>query len=555
MNENRLENVIVVGAGLGGMATALAASQQGYSVTILEAGDKVGGAAAYSGGQVWIPANHTAAEAGLKDTVEEAVQYIESLATDYPELLDKDAMNAWLRESPRAARYFEEIGAVKWDLISNFADYFQDAPGSKEDGRYLTAVFDGSKLGDWRNKLHISPHFPMGQTYNDLFSEGWRELEVSGGEENPNDGVSKGVSAFAIQKSDNTNNQSDSNSRPEDLLGFGTGIAASFLARVLQDNNITIKLNHRVTSLKTDGDAVVGVTGVTGEAQFEFDGPVVLATSGLDWNPELVEEYFGVPWEHSGSVAPNTLRGDGAELAQSVGGAIVKFPPQTAPLLTGFPAEDGQSYEYCLEHAYPHSFIVDSTGKRFCDDSYYRDIVWQSLDSDDPHLPIYLIWDEEHHQRYGMGTVEPGQPYRSDIVAQGSTLKELGERLGINGDQLETTAKEFNQHAVKGEDPKFGRGSRQPVRRYSGDPSHPLHPNVAPVDKAPFFGMKLHFLGIGISISGIRLDSVGRVLNATGNSVRGLYGAGSVGAFTTSGSGYNSGYALSRGITHGLLIE
>src|SRR5699024_1788225 len=108
--------------------------------------------------------------------------------------------------------------------------------------------------------------------------------------------------------------------------------------------------------------------------------------------------------------------------------------------------EDGQSYEYCLEHAYPHSFIVDSTGKRFCDDSYYRDIVWQSLDSDDPHLPIYLIWDEEHHQRYGMGTVEPGQPYRSDIVAQGSTLKELGERLGINGDQLETTAKEFNQH-------------------------------------------------------------------------------------------------------------
>jgi 3-oxosteroid 1-dehydrogenase len=557
MSNQHEKTLIVIGAGLGGMATALAASQHGYAVTIFESGEKAGGAASYSGGQVWVPANHVARNTGMQDSFEEAVQYIEGLATAFPEILDREAMISWLRESPRAAEYFERIGAVTWDLIPNFADYFQDAPGAKEDGRYITAVFDGEKLNGWRDKLHISPHFPIGQTYDDLFSEGWRELEVSDGDHDAEhaNAVAKGVSAFGARAEDVAGDSAPSSAeRPRDLLSFGTGIAASFLARVVEDDRISVKLQHRVTDLITEHGRVVGVRADADGTAVEARGPVVIATSGLDWDAELVEEYFDLEWSNSGSVAPNTLRGDGARLARSVGGEVIKFPPRTAPLLTGYPAADGESYEYCLEHAYPHSFIVDSTGKRFCDDSYYRDIVWQSLDPENPRTPFYLIWDEQHHQRYGMGATPPGGEYRSEIVFSGSTLQELGAKLGIDGEQLEATAAQFNGPAAQGKDPQFGRGSRQPVRRYSGDPAHPLHPNVGPVTDAPFFGMKLHLLGTGISISGIRFDPVGRVVGADGEAIPGLYGAGSAGAFTTSGSGYNSGYALSRAITHGLLI-
>ena len=51
-------DVIVVGAGLRGLATVLASADRGLDVVVLEKSDMVGGAAAYSRGHVWIPGNY-----------------------------------------------------------------------------------------------------------------------------------------------------------------------------------------------------------------------------------------------------------------------------------------------------------------------------------------------------------------------------------------------------------------------------------------------------------------------------------------------------------------
>lgn len=59
--------VIVVGAGLSGLATALGVALRGGHAVILESSDMVGGAAAYSGGMVWVGANHVAAREGIAD--------------------------------------------------------------------------------------------------------------------------------------------------------------------------------------------------------------------------------------------------------------------------------------------------------------------------------------------------------------------------------------------------------------------------------------------------------------------------------------------------------
>ena len=67
MSAAEQDTVIVVGAGLAGLATAIGAAVNGRRVTVFEAADNVGGAAAYSGGQVWVGANHVAAREGIDD--------------------------------------------------------------------------------------------------------------------------------------------------------------------------------------------------------------------------------------------------------------------------------------------------------------------------------------------------------------------------------------------------------------------------------------------------------------------------------------------------------
>jgi 3-oxosteroid 1-dehydrogenase len=78
---------------------------------------------------------------------------------------------------------------------------------------------------------------------------------------------------------------------------------------------------------------------------------------------------------------------------------------------------------------------------------------------------------------------------------------------------------------------------------------------LGPVREAPFHGMRMLFVGTGIGCSGVRIDGDGRVVDDAGAWVRGLYAAGSSAATTTFGTGYNSGMALSRGLTLAYLIS
>ena len=91
------DEVIVVGAGLSGLATALGLALRGRSVTVFEAGELLGGAAAYSGGQIWCGGNHVAVRQGIEgDTLELAERYVRAIAHSHPEVLDEQAMRRWL---------------------------------------------------------------------------------------------------------------------------------------------------------------------------------------------------------------------------------------------------------------------------------------------------------------------------------------------------------------------------------------------------------------------------------------------------------------------------
>lgn len=551
MNERMDADLVVVGAGLAGLATAIAAAEHGCRVIVLEAAERVGGAAAYSGGMVWVPNNDLMARDGLSDCLDDAIAYIEAVAGDDERCFDRRAMRRWLETAPRAARFFEECGAVAWQMIPNMPDYYE-VRGAKPEGRSLTAVFDGARLGAWRDRIRISPHFPVGTTYDELFGL----AQPSNADATETRGFSSfryaGASADVATYFSSSVGRVGAGVKPADCLSFGTGVVAGFVARAAAHRRISIRLSQRVRSLIVEDGAVVGARVETADGTVEYRGPVALATSGYDWNPALVSRYLTLDADDAGSVAPNTLRGDGIGLAEAVGAQIVSFPPGSVPMLPGFRIDDG-TYRYSHEHAYPHCFLVDRSGQRFCDDSYYRDIAARALDPVSRRLPIYLIWDEQHHRRYGGVNTPPAGTYPS-LVSSAQTLRELGHVLGIDGSGLERTAAEFNVRAVHGEDPVFGRGSVAAVRRFSGDPAHELHPNTAPVAQPPYFGLRCRLIQTGIGMSGIRIDGDGQALDAGGRPIAGLWAVGAAAAFTTSGIGYTSGYSLSRAIALGLLV-
>src|SRR3712207_1496846 len=64
---DREVDLLVAGAGAGGMAAALVAALEGLDVLLCEKSEQVGGTAATSAGTLWIPGNRQSRAAGFDD--------------------------------------------------------------------------------------------------------------------------------------------------------------------------------------------------------------------------------------------------------------------------------------------------------------------------------------------------------------------------------------------------------------------------------------------------------------------------------------------------------
>ena len=60
-------DLIIMGAGPGGMCTALVAALEGLRPLVIEKSDQVGGTGATSAGTIWIPGNRPSRAAGFDD--------------------------------------------------------------------------------------------------------------------------------------------------------------------------------------------------------------------------------------------------------------------------------------------------------------------------------------------------------------------------------------------------------------------------------------------------------------------------------------------------------
>jgi 3-oxosteroid 1-dehydrogenase len=534
------KSVVVVGAGMGGMSAAITAAELGLNVTLVEKGPTIGGAAAYSGGQVWVGANHLEEREGIADSIADTMAYVRAAAHRDAASVDLAMCETWLRAASDAARYLERIGAIKWEIIPDYPDYYYPTlPGGRAAGRYLTgAPFHGAALGANRQTLHVSPHFPVGITYSEMFAWG-------------------GMSSKTKWDWDLVARR-----RADDVLTFGSGIAGALFKAVL-DRGIDVLRGHDAIELLRDGDRVVGVKCETPNGEIAtFTGHVILATGAHDWSRIYSERFTGIPPADGGSVTPPTISGDAMDLVTPLGGDIAALPGWAAPVIPGYqlgePAFEGDTrYRACFEHCLPHTFLVNRQGRRFADDSFHSTIVAAALRQDaegkPANLPTFMIWDSQHHEKYGLGRTMPGGEYPPGLVTRAETLQDLAEKLGIDAGGLAETAERFNVFARNGVDDDFGRGSNLSVRRFRGDANNRPNPNLGIVERAPFYGLRIRLLNSGIAAGGVRIDGQARPLRADGSIIAGVYVIGEASARAAAGVGYNSGYSLSRAMAFGWL--
>jgi len=145
MLASEVYDVVVIGAGAGGMTAAAVAAAEGLSVLLIEKTEFIGGTTAWSGGMVWIPANAKMKHAGIDDSLSNAADY---LAGTVPETENADLRAAFLANGPEAVEYLEANTEVRLQPVKTYPDYYPEKPGATAGGRVLEPVtFDGARLG------------------------------------------------------------------------------------------------------------------------------------------------------------------------------------------------------------------------------------------------------------------------------------------------------------------------------------------------------------------------------------------------------------------------
>lgn len=149
-------DVIVIGSGAAGFATAVTACCKGLSVLMLEKAPQFGGTSAISGGAVWIHDSDQARKMAAGGSPQEIETYLRTIIGE-PNYR-QDLIEAFIASGREALAFLEKEGAVKYSLRPLSPDYYPDEPGAVDVGRALEVVeFDGRELGEHFRDLRSPP--------------------------------------------------------------------------------------------------------------------------------------------------------------------------------------------------------------------------------------------------------------------------------------------------------------------------------------------------------------------------------------------------------------
>lgn len=529
-------DLVVIGGGLGGLVAATRGRALGLDVVVLEKSQYLGGVAAYSGGIVWVGNNHLGAKEGFEDSFEESAAYLNFISGDNDPNYDHELRDRLVNASPEIIRYFTEDVGVPFSVIGRADQYFPDAPGSARGGRSLEVVVEGLSLGDWRAHIRPSAHYEIGLSQREEFEHG--QLRGDAGE----------LSGLLAER------------QAEDVLTFGQGLVAGFLKAGIVDGGAEVFLKVDVGQLTQHMGRVTGAVGTIDGQQWEFKARlgVLLATGSYGSHPDAAR-MEGLPALKEQS--PPILHGDALRLAGPTSAAVTRAGITFTSL--GFPSaskthpgsDEPLYHPVYASLAFPHCVIVNDKGQRFGDESHYGTFIndMQAFDAHKktfPNYPAFMVMDDRYRQKYPLAHLKEWP--EADLV-KADTIQELAEQLGISIDGLVAGVDRYNAFVEQGHDDDFARGQHGFVRRKLGAADGDPNPTLGKLECAPYWGVRLEPVGVGIYSMGLQIDRHARAVDREGNPVLGLYVTGNAAAYTEILHGYEGGLANLRNIVYSYL--
>ncbi|MEY2928068.1 MAG: hypothetical protein RL367_2545 [Pseudomonadota bacterium] len=531
---DREADVVVLGSGGAAMTAAIAAHDFGAShVVILEKSGMIGGTTAMSGGMLWIPGNHHQLEAGIAESDDDIVAYLDSLA---PEALDPDTLAAFMEKGPELIRYLADKTPVRFQAYADFPDYQPYMPGAKPDGgRSLdNEAFSFERLGKWASRVNPSKMaYPLRGSLMEAVSGSLDEATLAERE--------KG-----------------------DYRGLGQALAGALFKAVL-DRNIPVEFEKRARKLVRDGGRIIGVVAEDASGKdfcVRARRGVVIATGGFEWNETLVRTFLRGPLTGPVSVPEN--EGDGLLMAIEAGAQLASM--QNAfwmqSVLEFKPQHRNAKPNYMLgsdERARPGAILVNRTGKRFVNEAANYNALGKTLHAFDAgshayaNLPYWLIIDQRYKDKYPAFTSPPGSaipPY----MMQAETLTALAAVAGIDAAGLVATVDRFNTMVRQGHDDDFNRGDNSYDNFYMwGDPAFdPPYRTLGVLDQGPYYAVKMESGALG-TCGGPKTNADAQVVDWDGNPIQGLYAAGNAMGSVLAGAYGGAGGTLGPGMTFGYI--
>ena len=510
-------DVVVVGGGPGGQATALFASWLDLEVLLLEKAPELGGTGIKAAFACWAPNNRWLRATGVADPEDDFLRF--AARTARPDRYDPDGPT---------------YGLSTWELEGCRAIYRSAAPA-------VELLHD-------RGALRFVHELVHGEYWPNL-----PENHVGGGRALFPEGV----------------NETRSN---------GGGIAMDALARAVAKAGVDVRAGHRVQRLMMDGERVVGVVAATvggGELRVGARRGVVFATGGFTHDCELVDSFL----DHSvvGGAAAVTNTGDFVRISTTAGAQLRTMQHAwSGPVNLVKAARRDPAMQCTFLRAGDSMICVNYRGERVLNEKLpYNEFVasmqaWDPVAGEHPNRVLIQLWDEHTavhsatpNDFMGSAVLPPDQ--RDDQVLRGETLDELAAAIATRlaayrqhtGNlqlaedflpNLASTIGRFNDLARTGIDVDFHRGERPVEQTMFGGPladePDKINPVLYPIaDAGPYYATLLA-AGTLDTKGGPKVDTTGHILDDLDEPVPGLYGVGNCVASPSASAYWAAGATL-----------
>jgi 3-oxosteroid 1-dehydrogenase len=518
---DRSVDLLIAGSGGGGMVAGLTALDCGLEPLIIEKQSLVGGSTGLSGGIVWLPNNPLMRTDNIADSHGDGLAYFADVVGDVGAASSPARREMFLTAGYEMINFLIRKG-VRLIRCAGWSDYYPNHKGGNESGRAVEGIpFDAAELGDWSDK--VQPPLAKNYGYVVLTNE-LRSVQY----------YNRAPRAFAVATRVFLRTAA-ARIRRRQILTNGASLIAQLLKALIDlgDGQPPLWTNAAMDDLIVEDGRVVGArvlrSGVPLNVQARKG--VLLAAGGFGHNADMRRQYSGdQPNEAKWSIANAGDTGEALQAAMRLG-AKTDFLDEAVWLPSVFIANGGAvAASLGSGRQRPGAIYVDSTGRRFCNESNSYVEVGKAMYANKA-VPCWMIFDDGYVRRYVTNTNPlkrkqqlPPELIETGAIKRGDTLGDLARQIDVPGDELARAIQRFNQFAAKGLDPDFGRG-QSAYNDCLGDPGYRPNAAVGALDRAPYYATRVLPADVGTS-GGVITNEHAQVLDERDRVIQGLYATG-----------------------------